>query len=66
MNNDFQKICMETLEKAWESKKTEKGMQILIDAFLILTALGLTAAAVMLDIPYNLTDEIINKYKTDD
>ena len=63
MNNDFKEVCMETFRNAWNSRSSTDGMQILVNAFFVVAVSGLVTACVMLELPYNLTNEIINKYK---
>ena len=63
MHNDFKKVCIGTFRDAWNSKRTANGMRIIMNALFVAISSGITAALVILEIPYNLTTEIINEYK---
>ena len=64
MYNDLKDSCMETMAGIWNSQKSTKRMRIFSNVFFSIVALGIVAACVMLEIPYNLLTEIINEYKT--
>ena len=65
MDNDFKEVCMETLVDVWNARKSTDGMRIFMNAFFVVAASGLVTACVMLELPYNLANKIINKYKID-
>lgn len=64
MRNDFKENCMETVCDIWTTQKSAKRIRIFSNVFFSVVSLGIVAACVIFEIPYNLVTEIINEYKT--
>ena len=65
MYNDFKENCIGAVADVWNSQKSTKRIRIFSNVFFTVVSLGVIAACVMLEIPYNFVTEIINGYKTD-
>lgn len=63
MRNDFKENCMETMCDIWDNQKSTKRIRIFSNVFFAVVSLGIVAACVIFEIPYNFVTDIINEYK---
>ena len=64
MRNDLKTNCMEMMCEIWDTQKSTKRIRIFSNVFFTIVALGIVAACVMFEIPYNIVTDIVNEYKT--